>query len=58
MAVTVKFDFDEIERLLKEEVARKFHVEVSDVEWYADDEYVECTLGAAMSTWTNSPGDR
>lgn len=56
MAVIVKFDFEEIEKLLREEVARKFSSEVEDIEWF-DDEVVEVTLGAKMPPQRGGPGD-
>jgi hypothetical protein len=60
MAVTVKFDWEEIERLLREEVARKYNSEVTDVDFCnVDDEYIEVTLGGPMSAkWGDGPGDR
>ena len=59
MAVTVKFDFEEIERLLREEVARKYNSEVTDVDFQnVDEDYVEVTLGAAMGPQRGGPNDR
>lgn len=58
MAMVIKFSFEEIERVLREEVARKFNTEVAYVEWYADDEYTELTLGATMQPERGGPNDR
>lgn len=58
MAVIVKFDFHEIERLLREEVARKYNSEVTGVDFsYVDEEFIEVALGAAMTPqYSGRPG--
>lgn len=58
MAIIMKYDFEEIERLLKEEVTRRYMVEIEDIDWNTDEEYVEVTLGAVMPPQRGGEGDR
>lgn len=57
MATVIKFDHDEVEKILREEVARRYHSEVVDVEFLPDDELIEVTLGATIPQ-RGGPGDR